>query len=357
MKKYSIVLFGLLLCLLIGCSPEREQGAVTQLNVSAKTDAKELRVDTIRLAQEFIHVKWHFVYRDSILVVVNKPSEAVPFIEIRNLTDNKPIGNYIPLGKGPGEMLQVFAYLNGNTLQLNDLVRKQIARINLDSLLQDPTGYSIPTFAKYQVFAFGKAQLADGRWVFENPYAFKHEKSGIVNDVPRLFVGDETTKMEDFGEYKYETSNVSQGMLFTNQAKNRLVYASLNFPIIEFYDGQTSLLKTIIGPDNFENQKFDISQGGVIYHATIPYSYLAYCFDNDHLYLMYVGEMINFDEKSEKDLRSWIFRFDWDGNFVDSYYCPSHISALSVSSDGKAFYATIRDQDNMPVLVKLSGIN
>lgn len=355
--KNRVIIFMLVAEILFGCSSRQSSEMAGTLASAVKTTAQLLQSDTLRFSQELIHANKYYVYQDTVLVVINRATEKVPFVEFYHMTDgNRLLDRRIPQGKGPGEMLQVFAYLNGNMLQINDFVRKQIALINMDSLLQDPMNYRIPSFAQYQVFSFGKTQWIDGKWVFENPYAFKNEKIGIKNQTKRLLVGDQTTTMEDFGKYQYQTVNVSQGLLFANRDKNRVVYAALHYPIIEFYDSQISLFKTIWGPDDFSDQQFVIVQGEVIFKRTIPCAYKAYCYTEDFICLAYSGEMMNFREKSEKDLHSWIFRFDWDGNFVDSYYCPSHITALSVGSDGKTLYATIRDRDDMPLLVKLSGI-
>lgn len=356
-KKYSIVLLGFLMCLLMSCSAERDLGAVTQLDPSVKTGARDLRVDTVRLAQEFMYAEQYFVYRDTVLIVVNKPSEDVPFIELRSLTDNRLIGGYIRMGKGPGEMLQIFAELEGNTMKIFDLVRRQLAFIDLDAVLSDPEGYRLPPFEECRVFSYGKNRLADGRLVFENPYCFDDKKSGIRNDATRLLIGDSKTTDEDFGEHTYHSRSISQGNLFSNYRGDRWVYAALFLPIIEIYDSVMTPLKTIQGPDDFVELKYKVSDNGeVLFNGLIPYAYISYSYDDDYFYLGYHGELIDFNVKQAKDLHTWIFRFDWDGNFVDSYYYPGYTDAISVSGDGKAIYASSRDEDNMPMLVKLSGI-
>lgn len=355
-KKYSIVLLGFLTCLLMGCSAKRDLGAVTQLDPSVKVDAVDLQIDTVNLAQEFIYAKQYMVYRDSVLIVVNKPAEEASFIELRSLTDNRLIGGYIRQGKGPGEMLRANVELEGNTLKVSDFVKQQIVFIDLDAVLSDPEGYRLPPFEECRVFSYGKNRMADGRLVFENPYCFDDKKSGIKNDAARLFIGDSKTTDEDFGEHTYQTRNVSQGNLFMNPSKSKLVYASFNVPVIEIYDSVTTPLRTILGPEDFSDQQFVVDRGEVIFKMPLPYAYLAYCYDDNYFYLGYAGERIDFNVKQEKDLHTWIFRFDWDGNFVDSYYYPGYVNAISVSGDGKSVYASARDEDNMPFLVKLSGI-
>ncbi|WP_298063633.1 BF3164 family lipoprotein [uncultured Rikenella sp.] len=340
-----------------GCRQISTELPSVSLPVDIKTNAIDLEVDTMITSEAFIHAKMYYVYKDSTLIVINQATETVPYLEVRNLTDNWKIGNYIPLGKGPGEMLRVVAYLEGNTLKVNDFVKKQIAFVNLDSLLKNPNGYQISS-CNYQVLTNAINRFSDGKLLFENPYCFSDSKSGIENkNAPRLKIGDNTTNDEDFGTYDYVTHNVSQGRLVYNQNRNRIVYASSSIPVVEIYDSTLAPLMRIVGPDSFDDQMYVIAPDGLVtYKKTAPYAYLTYSYDDDYFYLVYNGELIDFNVKQEKDLHTWIFRFDWDGNFEGSYYYPGYVNAISISGDGKSFYASARDEDNMPMLVKLSGI-
>lgn len=359
MRSLSVVSWSLLSCLMfVGCSSERERGEVIELDLTVKTDAHELQVDTIPLREEFVYANRYFVYQDSILVVVNKPVDDVPFIELRNLNDNQPIGSYVHLGKGPGEMLIMTANLEGNILKMSDAVLGHLAFMDLDAMLRDPKNYRLPPFEDYHVYSYGKTRLPSGRLVFENPYCFNDKNSGIRNDnAKRLLIGDSNTTDEDFGKYTYQTRNSSQGNLFINPSGTKLVYASLNLPEVEIYDTSAVPLRTILGPDGFEELRYTVDKNGATaFKGLIPYAYLTYCCNDDYFYLVYNGELINFQEKSEKDFHTWIFQFDWDGNFIDSYYYDNYVNAISISSSGRSIYATARDQDNMPFLVKLSGL-
>jgi hypothetical protein len=58
--------------------------------------------------------------------------------------------------------------------------------------------------------------------------------------------------------------------------------------------------------------------------------------------------------KNMEDYPSWVFKFDWDGNFTDSYYLGQYVSTISLSADGKSFYATAISQEKNPFLIKFS---
>ncbi|WP_294597030.1 hypothetical protein [uncultured Rikenella sp.] len=356
--KHIAILYGLLAFLLAGCISHSEQRVVMQLSPSIKTETKALNADTLSLAQEFLYAKQYFVYQDTVLIVINTPSEDAPFIELYNLTNNQQIGGYIRLGKGPGEMLLPFIELEQNTLKISDPVRQQLTFIDLDVVLKSPENYHIPSFEKCQVFSYGKNRLANGQLVFENPYCFYDKRSGLGNKTYRLLIGDSNTTDTDFGEFDYQTRNIAQGNLFLSPTKDKLIYIPLRQPNIEIYDTLANPLKTIQGPDDFHEVQYKIyDKCEVIFGPLVPYTYLAYTYNNDYFYVAYTGDLIDFQTKSEKDLHTWIFQFDWDGNFIDSYYYPAYINAISISKDGRSIYATSHDPDNMPILVRLSTIN
>jgi hypothetical protein len=87
----------------------------------------------------------------------------------------------------------------------------------------------------------------------------------------------------------------------------------------------------------------------------IPYTYLSFCTDKDFFYLTYMGDYLDLTKnKNMEDYPLWVFKFDWDGNFIDTYYLGQYVSAISLSADGKSFYATAISSEKNPFLIKFS---
>ncbi len=344
-----------LVCFLSACNTEKEE--VVELDDRVKTEALDLTVDTVWVDSVFLHARRFFVYRDSVLIVVNKPNSDCATLQLYNLKTQRPIADYLSQGKGPNEVLEASVNLEGDILILRDFIRKQVAFISLDSLLS-VKGYTIP-LRQYRYISFGLNRMGNGRTVFENPYCFQAKKQGIDNKASRFLLGDAQTTLADFGTYRYNTFNVSQGFVVMNPDRNVLVYASLSEPVVELRDTVLNLQKRIKGPDSFDDIRYkvredDTSIPDVVYQGIVPYAYVGYCCDSVGFYLAYTDARLSGEMTDERRFPCWIFRFDWAGNLVNSYAVGRYVNALSSGSDIHTIYATGYDDDMMPQLVRLT---
>ena len=90
----------------------------------------------------------------------------------------------------------------------------------------------------------------------------------------------------------------------------------------------------------------------VAFKDKIPYAYKSFCIDGDAFYISYVGDyMVNGDET--KDFGSYIFKFDFDGNLLESYHSPVYIGRLSKISGKDTFYCRSIDKQGSTVLCRL----
>jgi hypothetical protein len=95
--------------------------------------------------------------------------------------------------------------------------------------------------------------------------------------------------------------------------------------------------------------------GTLIFKGGIPESYSSFCCNDDYIWLLYVGKY--FENRSLDRLLhqtpSYIFKFDWDGNFINSFNIGTYVSPISLGSDGETLYAMAFDRDDLPVPVKI----
>ena len=342
------------ICLLLfmaGCASNNPD----RLDKSIMTAEKALRADTLKGLDSLIYAKEFLVYRDSILIVLNNRNETAHFLEFYRLSDMQPITQLYRLGNGPDELLSANLYFNKNKLIVNDYVKSQIAVVDIDSLLADPD-YSAPPIRLKVETLFNAIPYKD-RFLLDNPYSFADENAGIVQKAPRFIVTDDERTYEEKNSYQYYTRNVVSGRIIANEAKERIIYADSGQSSVEIYDMDLNLLRTITGPIDLPT-KYVIhnDEGGmeneVVFKTNIPYAYLNYCTDDDYFYLTYVGDMLGSGKKT-LDMHCRIFKFDWDGNFIDSYPVHNYVRSISKSRKDDAFYVTILSKEGLPVLIKL----
>jgi hypothetical protein len=327
------------------------------LDKRIKLEAKVLHVDTIGFFDELIYARDFRVYQDSILVVRNHRYSDVYFLEFYNLNQKKSLRQMYRLGNGPDELLSANIYINQSTLTAVDYVKDYIAFPNIDSLLYNADYNKVPI--KFYPHSPVVVQYKkENQMLVENPYCFKDEESGIDNHAPRFIIYNENSVYVEKNKYKYYTWNVAtNGRIITNYQKNRIVYANTNLSVIEIYDADLCLLKQIKGPDNLIPEYKIVSDeyvfNEVLFRDHIPYTYLDFCVSDDFFCLTYLGDYF-VDKKKITDYPLWIFKFDWDGNFMESYSIGRYVSCISLSADGKSFYASAVSEEETPFLIKLS---
>jgi hypothetical protein len=328
---------------------------IEQLPETVKTDAIPLNVEPMDIQEEFIYADRMMIYQDSILIVTNVENKnTVPSVQLYNLNQDKIIGGFAHYGNGPGEVLGIFTYLNGNILQINDYVKRQFAIVDLNKHPAVPRDVDVMKILNpFEILNYTKYD--DNTMVVVNHYYFEDKKTGIDNEqshrlymVPLRQLTEGRITFDE--EHKYDTMNVTQGALITNNDKGRIVFASFHKGL-EVYDGDLNLIKTITGPDEFDVNYSVKNYGGspeVIFGKDSPNTYKQdFYATNDYFLVLYIGS------PDYRAVPQYVFKFDWDGNFLESYRVDSRIATISVSSDGETMYAMTYDEEGLPIMVKL----
>lgn len=359
MKRYLICC--LISCILLVQCSERKPVGFDSLEI-LPSDVKErttaLEATKVIDADEIISAKQLFVYKDSVLVVVNKPKHDGWFLGLYNLYTKSLLGRFVRNGNGPKEMLNVMAHVNKNKLILHDFVKRQIVSFDLDSAILDKAySYGTPvSFCKNAgspfVTFFDKSRL-----IMLNPYYLENDKLGISNGEPRFLVNDIGSQavLLRSGGRKPRSYNIEQGFIIPDKSHNKVIYASCFYPEIEMYDYELKPLKKITGPDDLKID-YSVSGNDVVFSKVVPYAYQSYAMVSDGFYLLYIGGYYTARTKY-KDMQSWIFKFDWDGNYIKSYHFDQYLESLSVTSDEETFYGQGFDENGNVTLWKLSKKN
>lgn len=327
------------------------------LEKDTKAVAERVKIDTVGFYEDFIYAKNFWVYQDSILVVHNRNYEDGYFLEFYELSENRLITKLFRYGNGPNELLSANVDLNKNELIVNDFVKGQVVFVDIDSLLQ---GFPVKEPIKHYVFGAPTAvRYKDDCLLLENPDCFQDEKLRIDNKESRFIVACGDFMYEPTEDYRYFVRNVAvDGRIITNYKKNRIFHASMHEPLLQMYDTDLNLLKKIKGPDNLPPDYRVVGNTGgreevVFKKGHIPFTYLNFCANEEFFCLAYMGDYL-LDNTNIEDYPFWIFKFDWDGNIVDSYTLGRYVSSISLSADGQTMYATVFSDEKNPFLIKFA---
>ena len=354
MKKLTIIL--LFLVIMTSCSTEKASNVeVVEIPESIKSDAIELSAKIVPFAEPHLYVYKYFVYNDSLLLVCNMSSSEEKAIKVYTYPELEFISDFIPFGRGPGELLSAGFAVSGDKLVVDDQNVRYNFIIPIDSLLNED--YT-PLYNNHGIQGSIFAEYSKDSLVGNNPNYFSDDERGIGNDAERLVLLSKTNELGQesvFGKHKYYAGNVSYGSLITNQDKKVIVYAGAYFPDIEIYDYDLNLKKIVRAPGEFKySYSVDAKNNWIELNHTI------FCFSDlfntdDYFYASYIGSYYKGGDVLQGNYESLIFKLDWDGNLIETYKYDKRIFTFTVSTDGNTFYATVLDDEDSSILVELTA--
>lgn len=352
-QELLILFAGIMILSLTGCGHESKKDIpIIYLDKEIVSIEKKLRVDTIPGIESLIYARDLYVYQDSVLIVRNAKGAAY-YIDVYKYPSMEPIKSLFRHGQGPDELLSAQSLLNMNKLIVNDYLQKKVAVIDIDSLLAYPD-YHVRPAGPLGPDA-SKAVPYKGKYIFRNIYSFSDDNAGIHQEAPAFIVTDGSKEYVEKKKYKYYTANVvMNGMIIVNEKKDRIFFASSDHGI-EIFDMELNLLKKIEGPVDLNHQyHIDESMRPMfVCFRAISYAYEDSCVDDEYLYLNYVGDKLSKEKRRIEDMQSHIFKFDWDGNFINSYPVGKYAVSLSKSPTENALYIAIPSGGDDKTMIKL----
>lgn len=334
---------------LSSCCMGDRTAPISNLDNSAIDSARALVPENIDFEYP-ITSKDLYVWNDSIAIVNNQATEDHLFIELYSLYDNSLLNSMLHKGNGPGEMLGINFYYLNDTIVAEDIHRKNIAVIPVDRAAEN--GY-IPELKHIDIHSQYILPFK-GMLIGVNPNCFVNKKYDIYNNGGRFILSDSNYVYKEEHEYTHSTFNVTYSQIILSYTNDAVVYVSSSDPVIELYDTDLQLRKIIIGPSMPRETLYHISDNGsVSFLNGVPYTYMEYCYNENYFYLAYNGDYLTSENNYDAStFNTYILQFDWDGNYIDSYFIDHYIKSMSLSRDGRYIYAFGTDHDGESVFYK-----
>ena len=346
MKRTILMLIATLS--LLCCRQSDKDFKIVVLGEDVKNDAVSLSMEEVELDGLLETARNYFVFNDSVLTVINDGNSGKPFIQFYNINNLSLIYQAIYKGNGPGELLSVICKNSGDYLLIDGSMNKRYARVNVGDYLQDPA-HAI----KYHDYSFDVQNLDlwnDSMFIVGNTYCFHSKRMNIHQDVPRLLILDGKTTIHY--ESLLSAISICGGRIALKPDHSRILFASSQQPFIEVYDSDLNLLKTIEGLDDYDFE-YDVRQGFIQRSNTSAITYKQTCYDDTAVYYAYEGSITKLDlsggglkieQPDYSTLKTYILKFDWDGNLQKSYYISGvNVRSMSMDSYGNMFIGCLKD--------------
>lgn len=189
-----------------------------------------------------------------------------------------------------------------------------------------------------------------------NPYSFKDINTKYNNRAPRFILSTNDFQYNEKHKYKYDTFNVVNGHFIINFQRGRIVYFSRNEDYFEIFNLDKKLIKKVFGPDNIKPKYFKYDNGysdEILYLGNIPISYISSCYSNNYIYVTYCGNRLDIKKNSDlSQYPTYIFKFDWNGNIINSYYTENYIKNISIANDERYIFSWEMNKNKELKLVK-----
>jgi hypothetical protein len=308
---------------------------------------KKIDLSGIELIDESILYKPVRLYlvNDSILVMQNLHSENHFFKY--NLHRKEAIGECIPFGSGPGEMIApkyfqqidtlIWIYDAGKNSMIACLTHDFCAESNPE-----------PVF----VIKFEEQRL-DAVAIGKNEQIIS---TVLSSDLERLCFFD---KEGQLSESKGVLPDYGQNLTVVEFIESFLCNIAVNpntgyiclpykrTDLIEFYDSTGLLLKRIHGPDHFFPVLTQINRDNTTGIRSIEGKtrdgYFSPFATKNEIYILYSGKYFNRNEKQY--LSNQIFTFDWDGNSQNNYLLDIPIFNFVVDERQNKIYGITDDPE------------
>ncbi len=336
MKLKLIITLCLAAALFISCQKsEKYEIALTfslkDFKITTKLNAKTIEFD------EPVMKPLLFVLSDSLLIAQNIRTEYTLYAY--NINSKKKIGEYVPWGNGPNELLRIKSMqIVDSDLYIADNQRNIIYKYDINDFhkLTSP----VPMHKVEIEDIFTSLAYTDNGYVATtlNP-----------RDKRLVFYNSKGEKEYTTGEYPYygkELSDVEKMEGFLSSIavspKHKRIYLfGMDTDLIEIYDFKGVLIKRLHGPEQFFPQIKEINLGDGYSKATsdeeAKFAFFNPIIMEDEIYVSYSGKPQKRDEEAAPI--NHILVFDKDCNPIRRYELSKPILKFAIDSKTKNFYA------------------
>lgn len=277
--------------------------------------------------------------QDSTLIIFNGDLGEDFFLYNLSLKDGSVSKGYLKKGRGVEEIIGGMSFgVAEGTMWIYDITQNKIVTISLLRALDNNSNKN------FQVISI------------KNHFFYK---IGLKNKKVMLGIGDSKSKykiqryslenqsiIHEGGEFYQVPRKVpiravkqaAQAHIFTRPSGNRYLLAYRFTDVLEIYDKNDSLYKTVQGPDTFDLE-FDAqkTQNGYMMFETknTRCSYVGGYSTDAYTYLIYSG----LSADKGRDSGHILHVFDWSGKPVKKMNLDVNVNSIAVSDNDKNLYA------------------
>ena len=284
---------------------------------------------------------------DSVLLLLNIRTEL--FVHKFNINSFKKIGESVPFGSGPGEMLDARKIQPiDSSIWLFDKMNRKIHQYEIfDFCFSDHP--EVKNMMKYSRFLDDLSILPDNKYV----------ATTIEPNTKRLIFFDmEGNQLFEKGEFPddgtektdLEKTQGANCSMIVNILEKKICLAYKLTDLIEIYDMEGNLLKRVHGPDHFFAQlrQRNLAEDAITVTSSDGKTRSAYYFPvsyDNKIWVLYSGKY--FGESDVADhLLNTIIVFDWDGNPLCHYKLDVPIFAFTIDKQNNKIYGITENPEN-----------
>ena len=306
-----------------------------------------LKCETLEF-DELILMPMQLSIVDSVLLLLSIKTER--FVHKFNINSLKKIGESVPFGNGPNEMIDARKIqVVDSSIWLFDKMVKKIYQYNFLQFCSSDNPEVMKT-VNYTIFLddisilsknkFVATTLGEGDNCKSRLYFFDMEGNGLF----------EKGELPDDGTEKTDLEN-TQGALCSiiiNQFEKKIGLVYKLTDLIEIYDIDGNLLKRTHGPDQFfsqlrqHNAPNGAIRAGSVKGKTRDAYFSPVCYNNE-LWVLYSGR--SYEPNKGNYLINTIIVFDWDGNPLRRYKLDTPVFAFTIDEKNKKIYAITDDPE------------
>lgn len=333
------------------CSEKNnEADIIIDYNTEIQPKATKVSTTAVSLPEDFIFATNYWMISDSILAIGNR-KEAGNFLDFVNPSNGRKYASLLGYGEGPDEMIMGALYFDGQNFTCVDYIRSRYSKFSPQEALHPEFKPVYTDYPREIGVTTPPIGIGDTTYIV-NPYHYINKTHDIEQKEPRLFLLSGDNENIDLKPGLLFTQNVSQVIPLVDEINKRIWLFCREKSIIDIFDYNTEKIITLKISDELDRDP-DVAitdENCVLYKGKYPTAFTNAIinYDDQEILAVYNGKLCK-PEDIER-VPSKIFVFDLDGNLKRSYSTDSYIHNLSKTEDG--IYATIHDEEDMPVFVK-----
>ena len=350
-------------CLAASCSTKTDSSMPETRNITNE-DFKEHQLEYEVLPVEITDYIRSIKVYDDIAYFSNDAGDEL--VSIYDLKNSRRIGSVIKKGHGPNELLgqgwRVQMSEEKGLASIFDVNNNVFMAFPLEVLTRAAAGDADNVFTPFAKFT-GESRNIDmaalGTDVFVGVCAERNATMRL-----RFYDGDGNITSEKGGFYRTPGMRFPEeinwhafdGRLASREDGKRMVVANVYTDQIEIYDGQGDLIRLVKGPDHFDPDVGELTQGNFTQYVLGMDARVAYSCPvakKKGFWSTYHGYATMIERENSKEPKfSVILSFDWEGKPLGKYIIQANITYFDVDESRGLIYGIMMTEEGEQKIIK-----